>query len=1046
MMTVASDWEDPQIIGDNKEEGHVLTIPHSNEKTALREGKSPYFRSLNGEWKFFWVPKPADRPMDFYKTDFDVQEWNTILVPGTFELQGYGIPYYLATSYPPSLRTRGVPNIDENDNPVGSYKREFSIPRTWNEREVFIYFGGVKSAFYLWINGQKVGYSQGSMTPAEFNISKYLKKGKNQVAVEVFKWSDGSYLEDQDFWFLGGIFRDVFLYSKPKIHIWDYFARSDFDENYKDAEIKIRVKLRNHHEKKIIKYKIDVSLLNEKKEPIGSNPLLISHVKMDSNSDLTLDLETIVKEPKKWTAETPYLYHLLIKLIDSKGEIIELLHGNFGFCKVEIKESQIFINGESILFKGVNHHDFDPEFGYSIPVDRMEQDIQIMKQNNINAVRMSHYPSDRRFYDLCDKYGLYVLDEANVETHGLMGDIYLRSKLSDKWSKACVDRMERMVERDKNHPSVFMWSLGNEACFGPPHFKMKEAALEIDSTRPIHYENDLDLKVSDVFSAMYFAPKKVEQIGKLEKIKYRFPNGSLSPKAYKDKPFILCEYAHAMGNSLGNFQKYMDLFEEYPNCIGGFIWDFVDQGLLKKTEDEEDFWAFGGDYGDKPNSKNFCINGIVRPDRTPNPSLYEVKKVYQNVSVRPIDPPEGRFEVQNKYKFVNLSFLDIVWELTEDGKIIQNGKIRSQKIEPLYSKEIKVPFVKPQLMPGAEYHIKLRFLLKKKTKWGKKGFTVAWEQFKLPFKMVERRELFLDLPSVDVKYVGDKIKIMGRNFTVIFCKISGALESYEFDRYSYFNSILKSNFWRATIDNDDLKRVASYYYPLLSKAIPTNPWKIADSKKKISKIRVDKVAPHIKVVDIHIKYPKGDSLHKSKYTIYGNGEILVEISFTPSKELVRLGMQTTLNAELKNFKWFGRGPHESYEDRKSSAAVGQYSGTVDDLTHDYVYPQENGNRTDIRWITVTNDAGKGLKFSSMSDDFLNFSAWPYSQEDLEEAEHIHEIPKKDNLTLNIDYKQRGVGGDSPGVPTVHDEYKLKAKVNYSYKFKISPFSQTEPEK
>jgi len=1044
-MAVIYDWGNPQIIGENKEKGHVLAIPYLNEKSALKEGKSPYFRNLNGEWKFFWVPKPADRHIDFYETDFDVQEWNTIQVPGTFELQGYGMPYYLATSYPPSLRTRNAPNIDENDNPVGSYKREFSIPKTWNNREIFIYFGGVKSAFYLWINGQKVGYSQGSMTPAEFNITKYLKRGKNQVAVEVYKWSDGSYLEDQDFWFLGGIFRDVFLYSKPKIHIWDYFARCDFDENYKDAEIKLRVNLRNFLEKNISKYKIEVSLLNEKKEAEGSSPLLVSHVKMSSDSEHTLDLETIVKEPKKWSAETPNLYHLLIKLIDPKGEIVELLHSHFGFCKVEIKESQIFINGKSILFKGVNHHDFDPKLGYSIPYERMEQDVQIMKQNNINAVRMSHYPSDRRFYDLCDKYGLYVLDEANVETHGFMGNIYLRTKLDNKWSKACVDRMERMVERDKNHPSVFMWSLGNEACFGPPHFKMKDAALKIDSTRPIHYENDLDLKVSDVFSAMYFSPKKVEQIGNFEKIKYRFPNGSLSPKAYKNKPFILCEYAHAMGNSLGNFQEYMALFEKYPNCVGGFIWDFVDQGLLKKTEDGEEFWAYGGDYGDEPNSLNFCINGIVRPDRTPNPSLYEVKKVYQNVSVKPIDPPEGKFEIQNKYKFVNLSFLDIGWELTENGRIIQNGKIRSQRIEPLESKEIKVPFVKPQLMPGAEYHLMLRFLLKKKTKWANKGHIIAWDQFKLPFKLVKSKELFLDLPSVEVKYTGDKINVLGRNFSVIFCKISGALESYEFDGYSYFNSALNPNFWRAPIDNDNLKRVVTYYYPFLGWTIPTNPWKDAAIKKKIHKIRVDKVAPHIKVVDIYIKYPKGNTLYRSKYTIYGNGEILVEVEFTPSKELVRLGMQTTIDSELENFTWFGRGPHETYEDRKLSAAVGLYSGTVDDLIHQYVYPQENGNRTEIRWVAITNNASKGLKFSGVEDTLLNFSVWPYSQDDLEKAEHIYELPKRENLTFNIDYKQRGVGGDSPGFPTVHDDYKLKAKTKYSYKFKISPLFKDELE-
>ncbi len=1041
-MTEAFDWEDPQIIGENKEKGHVLTIPYLEEKSVLGDGKTPYVLNLNGEWKFFWVPKPSDRLIDFYKTDYDIREWNIIQVPGTFELQGYGTPYYLATSYPPSIRTRRIPNIDKEDNPVGLYKKEFSIPKSWENREVFIYFGGVKSAFYLWINGKKVGYSQGSMTPAEFNITKYLKKGKNQIAVEVYKWSDGSYLEDQDFWFLGGIYRDVFLYSKPKTHIWDYFARCDFDENYKDAEIKLRILLRNFLDKDIKKYKIEVGLLDDNKESFRSNPILVSHVKINSNSDIILNLETFIKEPEKWSAESPYLYHLVIKLLDSKGEIVELLHSYFGFSKVEIKKSQIFINGKSILFKGVNHHDFDPDFGYSIPHERMEQDIKIMKQNNINAVRMSHYPSDRRFYDLCDKYGLYVMDEANVETHGLMGNFYLRKKLNDKWSKACVDRMERMVERDKNHPSVFMWSLGNEACFGPPHFKMKEAALRIDSTRPIHYENDLDLKVSDVFSAMYFPPNKVEQIGKLEKVKYRFPNGSISPEKYKDKPFILCEFAHAMGNSLGNFQEYMDLFEEYSNCVGGFIWDFVDQGLSKKTEDGKEYWAYGGDFGDVPNSSNFCINGIVRPDRTPNPSLFEVKKVFQEVSIESIDTAAGKFRIYNKYRFLNLDFLNIEWILTENGLTIQQGKIRSQKIEPQTSKEIIVPFERPELISGAEYHLKLQFLLKKRTNWADKGYLIAWDQFKLPYQIVEKKELFLDLPSVEVKYSNDKIKVLGRNFQIVFCKTSGVLESYEIDDFSFFASSLEPNFWRAPIDNDNLKRVLSYYLPLLSRAIPTNPWKNASIRKKIHRIRVDKVAPHIKVVDIEIKYPKGESLYRVKYTIYGNGEMLVEVEFTPSKELIRLGMQTSLDSELVNFKWFGRGPHETYEDRKNGASIGIYSGTVNGIIHDYVYPQENGNRTDIRWFSVTNDKGRGVKISSVGDTLLNFSAWPYTQNDLENAEHIHELPRRENTTLNIDYKQRGVGGDQPAMPTVHNHYKLKRKEKYSYKFKISPIYES----
>jgi len=1038
-MSEMLEWENPQVIGVNKEHGHVSVISYSDEKSAKKGSTSSFYKSLNGKWKFNWVSKPLDKPQEFYKTKYSVSKWDDILVPGTFELQGYGKPYYLSHSYPPSLRKRKAPNIDENDNPVGSYKKTFTLPEEWKEREIFIHFGGVKSAFYIWINGEKVGYSQGSMTPAEFNITKYLKEKRNLVAVEVYKWSDGSYLEDQDFWFLGGIFRDVFLYSKPKIHIIDYFARCDLDEHYKDAELKIRVKLRNLLDKDIDKYKVEVNLLDKSKKAVGSNPILVSHVKITSKSEINLDMETFVKEPQKWSAETPYLYYLTVKLVDSKGKIVECLSSRFGFRKVEIKESQIFINGESILFKGVNHHDFDPDFGYSIPYKRMEQDVKIMKQNNINAVRTSHYPSDSRFYDLCDKYGLYVLDEANVETHGFMGNIYLRKKLHDKWSKSAVDRMERMVQTNKNHPSIFMWSLGNEACFGEPHFKMKAAALNIDTTRPIHYENDHDLLVSDVFSAMYFTPEKVEQIGKLEKFNYRFPNGSISPEKYAEKPFILCEYAHAMGNSLGNFQEYMDLFEKYPNCVGGFIWDFVDQGLRKKDDEGTEYWAYGGDFEDEPNSLNFCINGIVKPDRTPNPALYEVKKVYQNISLKAVDLLSGQIEIKNKYRFLNLNQFSIKWELTENGTIVQNGTIVSQKINPQSSKVITIPFEKPTLKFDTEYHLIIYFTLKKKTMWAEKGFLVAWDQFRLPYEFfTSPPKPTLDFPSVELKYTETEIRVVGRDFQVIFDKATGDLISYEVRGYSFFESPIKPNFWRAPIDNDNLKRVAMYNYPFLGKLIPTNPWKNATINRKLKKIRVEKLSADTKVIEVFMDISKGNSPYRAKYTISGNGEIVIEIEFKPSKELIRLGMQTTLNSKLKDFAWFGKGPHEAYEDRKKSALVGLYTGTVEDLIHDYVYPQENGNRIDIRWVSVTDEEGKGFKIKAQGGTLLNFSAWPYTQEELEEAQHIHELPRRNEVTLNIDYKQRGVGGDFPAVPSVHNKYKLKKDQKYSYSFKIIP--------
>ena len=1041
-MSSKPDWEDPQIIGRNKEKGHVRTIPFPDMQAALKGGNSPFYLSLNGKWSFHYSSKPSERPKDFYQANFNTRKWEKIEVPGSFELQGYGMPYYLATTYPPSLQTRNAPNIDKNNNPVGSYKREFTIPVNWKNREIFIHFGGVKSAFYLWINGEQVGYSQGSMTPAEFNITKFLKKGKNQVAVEVYKWSDGSYLEDQDFWFLGGIYRGVFLYSTPKVHIWDYFASCTMDAIYRDAFLKIRVKIRNFSHSTFHRPNIEISLLDHENNSVTLSPTLKAEMEAFPKTEHIMEFETKIHNPEKWSAENPYLYKLLLILKDDKGFPLEFLCSSYGFCQVEIKKSQIFINGKSIQLKGVNRHDFDPDFGYTVPYERMVQDIKIMKQNNINAVRTSHYPSDHRFYDLCDQYGIYVLDEANFETHGFMGSFYLRKKLDKKWTKAAVDRMERMVERDKNHPSVFMWSLGNEACFGQPLIKMKEAALKIDSTRPIHYENDHALRTSDVFSVMYFTPQQMEKVGKYEIIKYRFQNfrfGFILPKKYKDKPFMQCEYAHSMGNSLGNFKEFMDVFDEYPNCVGGFIWDFVDQGLRKTKEDGKEFWAYGGDFGDKPNSLNYCINGIVKPDRSPNPALFEVKKVYQDVIVVPIDLPKGKIQVENKNRFRSLEYLSIAWELTENGKVKQKGNLKPQAIQPLTSEDLKIPIKKPKTKPSSEYHLIIMFKLNRKTIWGKKGDVMAWEQFEVPYSTPKTKKDTSEVfPDLKINEKEDVYQFSSKDFKIVINKNSGSIESYKIGRREIFMSPLEPNFWRAPIDNDNLKKTVSFMYPFLGYFLRTNPWKYAAKKRDVKEIILNQPASNIAVLKIIMKIPKGKSPYEIIYTISGNGEVLIAVSFNPAKELIRLGMQTRLNKNLKHFMWFGRGPHETYEDRKTGAAVGIYSAKINDLIHDYVYPQENGNRTDVRWVSVLDDNKKGIKISAEDNSLINFSSWPYSQDDLEKAEHTHELPTKDNLTFNIDYKQRGVGGDSPGIPTVHEKYKLQKNTKYSYSFRIIP--------
>ena len=650
------DWENSEMIGQNKESAHNTLILYPDIKSAIGGiKKSPFYKTLNGKWKFNWSKNPSERPLDFYKVGFNSDGWKEIPVPSNWQLEGYGVPIYTNFIYPHSINIKQIPGIDHQNNPVGSYRTEFTIPKEWEDREIFIHFDGVQSAFYIWINGEKVVYSQGSMTPAEFNITRFLKKDSNILAVEVYRWSDGSYLEDQDMWRLSGIYRDVYFFSTPKLHIRDFFVFCDLDVGYKDAELKIRAKIRNYSEKKLEGNRIELILLDASHNIVGSEPLVAAGIPpVQPSKEIEINLQTNIKNPNKWSAEKPYLYEVILTLKNYKGELIEVERCKFGFRKVEFKNNgEILINGKSIIFKGVNRHEHDPDHGRAITYDRMIQDIKILKQFNINAVRTSHYPNHPKWYELCDEYGIYVLNECNLESHGLR---HILPKSDPKWTNTVVDRMVRMVERDKNHPCIFMWSLGNEAGSGDNFIKMKKAALEIDPTRKIHYEGDNDLIVSDVFSSMYTPIKDLEKSGRLESVKLIVPESKkITPQMYKGMPRILCEYAHSAGNSTGYLQEYMDIFEKYENCVGGFIWDFIDKAFRKKDEKGNEFWAYGGDFGDEPNDRHFCINGIVTPDRKPNPALYEVKKVYQNVKVYPIDLALGKVKVHNKYKFINLN-------------------------------------------------------------------------------------------------------------------------------------------------------------------------------------------------------------------------------------------------------------------------------------------------------------------------------------------------------------------------------------------------------
>jgi len=1029
-MKQRPDWENPLMIGKNKEDARAVYDDES----------SPFRQNLNGMWKFHWVSRPADRPMDFYRPEFPVDHWDEIPVPSVWQLHGYDVPIYTNIRYPKSIGTWRLPRISRKHNPVGSYRRTFIVPPEWRDREIFIHFGAVKSAFYLWINGREIGYSQGSMTPAEFNITAFVREGENTVAVEVYRWSDGSYLEDQDMWRLSGIYRGVFLRALSKVHVRDFYVHCELDREYKDARIMIRAKVRNCGETDAATHRLEVSLLDVHGGHVGGPVIMTGKAAPVGKGESIVEMEAPVSCPAKWSAETPVLYTVILELRSPDGGIVESLRCRFGFRAVEIRGGRFLVNGRPVILRGVNRHEFDPFTGWAVARETMAADVRLMKQNNINAVRTSHYPNDPCFYDLCDEYGLYVMDECDLETHGLRLRIPRSKSL---WTGACVDRMVRMVERDKNHPSIIIWSLGNEAGYGDNFRKMKEAALAIDTTRPIHYEGDHVLDISDIFSTMYSSPQQLEETGLGKKTRVGVaertmldPGTMVTPSQYAGKPRLLCEFAHCMGNSLGNFQKYMDVFEKYPCMMGGFIWDFADQCLAKKNDKGDMFWAYGGDFGDSPNDGAFCADGIVMPDRGAKPALHEVKKVYQRIAVRAIAADTGRVEIRNRHDFISLEGFDLEWELTVDGTVAERGKCPLPAVPAGENREMIIPFVKTGPEPGTWHHIMLRFVLNHDEPWAQTGHVAAWEQFPLYETVLEKHHDDHDaMPPVTFrKERGDHI-VEGGDFTVRIGGRTGALESFVYRGAEILVSPLRPNFWRAPTDNDiGVGNYVSFLYR-------PGPWKRAAGRMRVKKIHVEQKLPGVINISIRSRVPRGKSHFDTVYSIYGSGDIVVRNSFTPAMDMIRFGMQMAVPRRYDTMTWLGRGPHETQWDRKTGAAVGRYSGKVKDLIHDYIRPQENGNRDDVRWMALTDDEGKGFLVSDAGGTLLNVSAWPYSMEDLEDARHPHELPDRDFITVNIDYRQRGVGGDVPAIANVHEEFKLKKGLPCSYAFRLSPYGK-----
>ena len=1213
-----NDWENSEVFGRNKEPAHCTSTPYPDIAEALwgDPEASPLRMSLNGDWRFNWRRKPADRPMGFESPQFDDSGWALLPVPSNWQMHGYGIPIYTNVTYPFKV---DPPRIPHDYNPVGSYRRKFTLPDGWAGRQVFVHFDGVKSAFYLWLNGKMVGYSQGSMTPAEFNITQYLQPGENLLAVQVYRWSDGSYLEDQDMWRFSGIYREVYLFATPTVHVRDFFVSCDLDDEYENARLLVTAHVRNYSQTPSGAHTVQVLLRRDGVFYSDWAPIMTGDTgPLAPGAEQTLEMSATVSQPPKWTAENPDLCTVFLSLEDADRRQVEVACCKFGFREVELKDRQLFINGVPTLIKGVNRHEHDPDHGRAVPYERMVQDIELMKRFNINAVRTCHYPDDPRWYDLCDRYGIYVIDEANVESHGALNVL---PKSDPKWRAACVDRAASMVQRDKNHPSVIIWSLGNEAGSGDNFRHMADYVHQADPTRPVHYQHMNS--VADIDSTMYPHVDNLIARGKSD-----------SPK-----PFIMCEYAHAMGNAVGNLSDYWEAIESHPSLIGGCIWDWVDQGLRKFTEpgliaadksaarndatvygsmveapeskalegyatlderprlditgtgltlqawvlprpapsfspivgkgdrqymlrargdeldffiydegwamvsapvpadwtdrwhhvagvydgralklycdgrllaqqdhagaiatcpypvnigrnsqypdrrfagaidrvsihdravspshlgkpltsdipglvlwldfDEaredpdfrkQEFWAYGGDYGDQPNSGNFCINGLVFPDRRVPPKLWEVKKVYQGVEIGADDLAQGRVRIRNKHFDTNLNKYGLRWSLWEDGVTLQDGELPAPDLEPGAETVLSIPLKAPKLTPGAEYWLRVSFHLQAEATWAPPGHEVAWEQFRMPYKAPAAPVIDLaDLDALTTTGEGDYFTVSGQGFSVAFSRREGAIVALTYGGKSVIadtssapaGPVLQA--FRAPTNNDG-GLAGQWYRAGLNKL-----------QREVVSFETETLGRQAVRVTVRSDSsgPGGDGFaHTCTYTILGDGAIHVANSIIPHGSLPilpRLGVRMTLPGAYESLAWYGRGLHENYVDRKASAGVGLYRSTVTDQCVPYVYPQETGNHEDVRWVALTDGEGDGLMV--VANQTLCFSALHVTADDLDRARHIHELNPRPEVYLSVDYGQCGLGNGSCG-PGVLRKYALHPRP-VSYAFTLRPYS------
>ncbi len=1046
-------WENPEIFKINKEDGHAIMMPFDSERDALSAKESNYKQSLNGKWKFYWQRGLKNQPENFQLTSFDDSHWDEINVPSVWQTQGYSVPYYYASTFPKAFsRSKGkIPSIDHDMQEIGFYRKSFTLNENFNGREIFLHFGAAKSALEVYVNGEFVGYSQGSMTPHEFNVTKVLKPGENVITAKLYRYSDGSYLEDQDMWWICGIYREVYLFAEPKLCLRDFYFKTDFDDSYTDSNVTLNMYINNYNN---IRGKMTASA-----KLIDSNngEILLGTKETElSGGNEAVTFKETVKAPEKWSAETPNLY-TLVMTIELDGKIICVKTYKVGFKKVEIKGEKIYYNGMPLMIKGVNRHDFDCDNGWAVPREIYTQDLDIMKQNNINSIRTSHYPDDPYFYDMCNKYGFYVMDECEVETHGVRRKGVPGS--NPVWTGAVVDRMQRMVLRDRNNPCIFMWSLGNEAGDGSNFMEMKKAALALDNSRQFHYEGDFDLTKSDVISRMYPTKDIMEKLGNKQPITISLYDNianqlaadskPIKAEMYEGKPVVLCEYAHSMENSLGNFQEYIDDFEKYDNMCGGFIWDFVDQALHVKDENGNDNYLYGTDFQgqephkliDIPNTTAmtgsnvyFCANGIIGADRKPHPQIVEVKHGYQNIGITAVDASNGEFKLKNKFLFTNLSNFNCKWVIKAEGEEVLSGELGKIECAPLKECNIKIDFDSSKLPKDKEVILTVSFETTKESLGIEKDYEIAFEQFIIN-AMPQPKDDNAD-GNLDFDINGKRVTVKGDNLEVIVD--DGKIVSYKIDGKELLKAPLMPNYFRALTDNDiDFLN----FTPQWAKFHPFYAWQRATHHTRADKTEVIK---NNNAVEIHIAFSTA-GLKKSvaTYRVYPDGRLYVFHSAVPTKGMLRFGYQMTMDKSMEYITWYGRGPKPTYIDRKLGSKIDLYKSSVTDFEYRYMRPQESSNRCDVRYFTLTDKNGFGIKVDAYYDSPINFSAYHYTTDGLEKATHINDIPYEDITTVNIDHRQLGVGGDLPGQAFVREPYTMPKGQKQEYSFVITPIGRKD---